>query len=147
MRSVRAGAVTGIVGFLLILIGLFSLLGRCAVPGAPCPSPSPNEIAAYLGLALLVLGVILLLRAGWHGRAAGWMLAAVAIVPVTWFVYELARQGICPMLSDPEVAQACLEAYGEMTAPILSYGAAGLVLLVGWLRWRRLRAVSPSPGG
>jgi hypothetical protein len=147
MRGIRAGAVAGVVGLLLIFVGLFSLLGRCAVPGAPCPSPSPNEIAAYLGLALLVLGVILLLRAGWHGRAAGWVLAAVAIVPVTWFTYELARQGICPMLSDPAVAQACLEAYGEMTAPMLSYGAAGLVLLVGLLRWRRLRAARPSSGG
>ena len=142
MRNTRSGAIVALVGFLLIFVGLFSGIGRCAVPGAPCPEPGPDEIAAYLGLALLTVGIVLLVRAGWRGSAAAWVLAAVAVVPVVWFIYELLRQGICPMLADRPAQQACLEAYGELTAPVLSYTAAAVVLVVVLVRRRRLRSAS-----
>ena len=139
MKPGRVGAAAAIVGVLLILVGLFSSFGRCAVPGAPCPSPSWNAVLAYVGLIVLVIGVGLLVSSGWRGSAGSWLLAAVAVVPAAWFAYELARQSLCPLLSDPALSRACLTAYGEMTAPALSYGLAGVVLLVGWLRLRRLR--------
>src|SRR5262245_18885915 len=101
----KAGTIAAVVGTVAIFIGLFSLLGRCAVPGAPCPSPSLNEIVAYGGLALLLIGVALLVRAGWRGNFAGWALAAVASVPATWFIYQLVRQEGCPLLADPEAAR------------------------------------------
>lgn len=132
----RAGAVAALLGVGLINFGVFGLAGRCARPGVPCPSPSLNEVAGYLGLVVLIIGVVMLGRSGWHGGASGWLLAAASAVPATWFVYELARQKLCPLLSDPAASRACLSAYGEMTAPMLSFGVAGLVLLVGWVRWR-----------
>jgi hypothetical protein len=125
-----------VVGAVSIFAGVFGFLDRCAVPGAPCPSPSPNEIVAYGGLVVLVIGVALLVRAGWRGSLAGWALAAVAAVPAAWFLYEIVRQEGCPLLADPTAAQACLAAFGEMTAPAISFGVAGVILLVGLLRWR-----------
>ncbi len=138
----RAGALAALLGVGLITFGVFGSAVRCARPGVPCPSPSLNELAAYLGLVGLVIGVVMLVRSGWRGGATDWLLAAAGVVPAAWFVYELARQKLCPLLSDPASARACLSAYGEMTAPVLSFGFAGLVLLVGWLRWRRTRAAS-----
>ena len=138
--ATRIGAGAAILGFLLILVGLFSFFGRCAVPGAPCPSPSWNQVLAYLGLFVLGIGVATLVWSGWQGSAVSWVLAAAAIVPTTWYVYELARQRLCPLLSDPALSRACLAAYGEMTAAVLSYGVGAFVLLVGWLRLRRLRS-------
>jgi hypothetical protein len=135
MRSTRAGILAAVVGAVSVFVGVFGFVGRCAVPGAPCPSPSPNEIFAYGGLVLLVIGVVLLVRAGWRGSLAGWALAAVAAVPAAWFVYEIVRQEGCPLLADP-AAQSCLPAFGEMTAPTISFGVAGMLLLVGLLRWR-----------
>jgi hypothetical protein len=140
MARTRTGALFALVGVVLIFVGTFSMIGRCAVPGAPCPSPRPSEIANYIGLVALVLGVGLLVRSGWHGSAAGWALAAVAVVPATWRIYEIARQGGCPLIADPAVARACLTAYGEMTAPVLSIGLAGFTLLVGWVRSRAVRS-------
>lgn len=142
-NGTRAGVVAALVGVGLINFGVFGFSGRCGFPGGPpCPSPSPNEVAAYLGLVVLVIGVVMLVRSGWRGSATGWILAAVGSVPATWFAYELARQELCPLLSDPAAARACLSAYGEMTAPVLSFGFAGLLLLVGWLRLRRTRAAA-----
>jgi hypothetical protein len=136
----RAGALVALLGVGLINFGLFTFVARCR-PGVPCPSPSLNEVAAYLGLVVLIIGVAMLVHSGWHGSAAGWMLAAAGTVPATWFVYELARQKLCPLLSDPAASRACLGAYGEMTAPVLSFGVAGLILVVGWVR-SRTRAAS-----
>lgn len=135
----RAGALAALLGIGMLIFGIFGFAGRCAVPGAPCPSPSWNQIVAYLGLLVLVIGVVTLVRSGWRGSAPSWVLAALAVVPATWFLYELARQKLCPLLSDPAASHACLTAFGEMTAPVLSYGVGGFVLAVGWLRLRRLR--------
>ena len=131
---IRGGVLAAVVGALLVFLGVFGFMGRCAVPGAPCPSPSLNEILAYGGQAVLLTGVILLCRAGWRGRFAGSALAAIASVPTTWFIYEVVRQEGCPLLADPKAAQACLAAYGEMTAPVISFGVAGALLLIGWSR-------------
>ena len=136
MSTTKAGTLAAVVGAASIFVGVFGYVGRCAVPGAPCPSPSPNEILAYGGLVLLVVGVMLLVRAGWRGSLAGWVVAAIASIPATWFVYEIVRQEGCPLLADPSAAQACLAAFGEMTAPTISFGVAGMLLLVGLLRWR-----------
>jgi hypothetical protein len=136
MSSTKAGILAAVVGAVSVFVGVFGFMGRCAVPGAPCPSPSPNEIFAYVGLVLLVIGVVLLVRAGWRGSLAGWVAAAIAAVPATWFVYEIVRQEGCPLLADPNAAQACLASFGEMTAPAISFGVAGMLLLVGLLRWR-----------
>lgn len=132
----RAGALAALLGVGLITFGVFGFAGRCGRPGVPCPSPSLNEVAAYLGLVVLIIGVVMLVRSGRRGSALDWLLAAAGMVPATWFVYELARQKLCPLLSDPAASRACLSAYGEMTAPVLSFGFAGLVLLLGWARWR-----------
>ena len=137
--TIRLGVLTAGVGVSLIFVGVFGFASRCAVPGVPCPTPSPNEILAYGGLVVLVIGVALLFRAGWHGSLVGSALGAVGAVPAAWFVYEIVRQEGCPHLADPVDAQACLAAYGEMTAPVISFGVAGLILLVGRLRWRRPR--------
>jgi hypothetical protein len=131
----RAGVLAAVLGSLLVFLGVFGFMGRCAVPGAPCPSPSLNEILAYGGLAVLLTGVTLLTWAGWRGRVAGSALAAIASVPATWFIYEVVRQEGCPLLANPIAAQACLTAYGEMTAPVISVSVAGASLLIGW--WRR----------
>ena len=133
---ITLGVLAAVVGASLIFMGVFGFAGRCAVPGAPCPSPSLNELLAYSGLVVLVIGVALFVRAGWHGSLVGSALAAVAAVPAAWFGYEVVRQEGCPLLADPVAAQACLAAYGEMTAPAISFGVAGLIFLVGWLRWR-----------
>lgn len=135
----RVGALAAVLGVLLILVGLFSF-GGCARPGVPCPSPSWNEVVAYLGIVVLILGLGMLVWSGWRGSRASWALAAVAAVPATWIVYELARQSVCPLLSDPALSLACLTAFGEMTAPVLSVGVGGFVLVAGSLRWRRIRA-------
>lgn len=123
----------------MIMVGLFSGIGRCAVPGAPCPSPRPDAILAYGGVVLMVVGIVVLLRSGWRGSLASSAIAALAVVPVVWFLYEIARQEGCPLIDDPATRQACLESFGEMTAPLLSYGVGLLVLAIGWLRWRRAR--------
>jgi hypothetical protein len=136
MSTTKAGILAAVVGASSIFVGVFGFMGRCAVPGAPCPSPSPNEIFAYGGLVVLVIGVALLVRAGWRGSLAGWALAAVASVPATWWIYEIVRQEGCPLLADSNSVQACLAAYGEMTAPIISFGVAGFLFLIGWVRWR-----------
>lgn len=133
---IKTGLLAAVIGSLLVFMGVFGLMGRCAVPGAPCPSPSLNEIFGYGGLVVLVIGVALLMRAGWRGNLTGSALAAVASVPATWRTYEIARQEGCPLLADPITAQACLAAYGEMTAPVVSFGVAGLLLLVAWWRAR-----------
>jgi hypothetical protein len=133
---IKIGLLAAAIGSFMVFMGVFGFMGRCAVPGAPCPSPNLNEIFGYGGLVILVIGVILLMRAGWRGNLAGAALAAVASVPATWWTYEIVRQERCPLLADPLTAQACLAAFGEMTAPVISFGAAGLLLLVGWLRWR-----------
>lgn len=133
---IKPGVLTAVVGASLIFVGVFGFASRCAVPGAPCPTPSPNEILAYGGLVVLVIGVALLVRAGWHGSLVGSALAAVGAVPAAWFIYEIVRQEGCPLLADPVAAQACLGAYGEMTAPVISVVVAGLIFLVGWIRWR-----------
>jgi len=135
----RTGAAVAFLGFLFILGGLFGSVGRCAVPGVPCPSPSWNEILAFLGLGILVIGIALLIWSGWRGSAAAWVLAAIAVVPAVWFLYELGRQELCPLISDPAASDACLTAYGEMTAPVLSYSVGGVLLGVGWLRLRQRR--------
>jgi hypothetical protein len=145
MTRTKAGILAAVVGAVSVFVGVFGFMGRCAVPGAPCPSPSPNEIFAYGGLVLLVIGVVLLVRAGWRGSLVGWALAAVAAVPATWFVYEIVRQEGCPHLADPIAAQACLAAFGEMTAPGISFGVAGMLLLVGLLRWRPRRSRDIAP--
>jgi hypothetical protein len=136
MNVLKAGVAAAILGAMSIFLGVFGFAYRCAVPGVPCPSPSPNEILAYGGLVVLVVGVLLLLRAGWGGRLAASALAAAATVPATWFLYEIVRQEGCPLLPDPDAAEACLGGFGEMTAPVISFGVAALILLVGWLRWR-----------
>jgi hypothetical protein len=133
----RVGAIAALVGVIFILVGLFSSIGSCAVAGVPCPSPSWNEILAYLGAVVLLVGIATLVWSGWHGSAGSWMLAAVSAVPAIWFVYELGRQSICPLINDPVVSGACLKAYGEMTAPVLSFGLGAVLLTVGWLRLRR----------
>lgn len=139
MGATRIGALTALAGLLLIFIGVFSGIGGCHVPGAPCPSPRPSEIAAYLGIALAVIGSVVLVRSSWRGSLASSAFAAVAVVPTTWTLYEFARQDGCPLLGDPAVVSACLTAYGEMTAPVLSFGLGVVVLLVGLLRWRGVR--------
>ena len=133
---IKTGLLAAATGSLAIFMGVFGFMGRCAAPGAPCPSPSLNEIFGYGGLVILVIGVLLLMRAGWRGSLTASALAAVASVPATWWTYEIARQEGCPLLTDPITVQACLSAYGEMTAPAISFGVAGLLLLVGWTRWR-----------
>jgi hypothetical protein len=137
--DVRAGAVAALIGVPLILGGLFGSIGSCARPDVPCPSPRWNEVAAYLGLASLVFGIGLLVWSGWRGSGTGWVLAAVAAMPATWFLYELGRQTLCPLITDPSVSSACLTAYGEMTAPVLSFAVGGILLALGWLRARQLR--------
>lgn len=137
----RVGALTALLGVLLIMVGLFSF-GGCARPNVPCPSPTWNEVIAYLGVVVLFVGIAMLVWSGWRGSLASWVLAAVAAVPATWFVYERARQSICPMLDDPASSRACLTAYGEMTAPLLSLGVGVFVLVTGSLRLRRLRPSS-----
>ena len=146
MSAMKGGTIAAVVGTVAIFVGLFGLLGRCAVPGAPCPSPSPNEIVAYGGLAALIIGVALLLRAGWRGTFGGWAVAAVTSVPATWFVYELVRQEGCPQLADPEAADACIGGFGfglgEMTAPTISMAVAGVILVLGLFRWRSRRTLT-----
>ena len=139
---IKLGVVMAVVGASAMFMGVFGFARRCAVPGAPCPTPSPTSILAFGGLLILVIGVALLVRAGWHGSLVGSALAAVGAVPAAWFIYELMRQKGCPLLADPDAAQACLAAYGEMTAPIISFGVAGLIFLVGWLRWRGRAALT-----
>jgi hypothetical protein len=136
MGRTTSGALMALAGFLLLFIGLFSGIGRCAVPGAPCPSPGPDEILAYSGIVLLVLGVALLLRAGMRGSPVGVALAALGAIRATWFIYELGRQSGCPLLGDPDTQDACLRAFGEMTAPVLSAAVGLVVFIVGWLRLR-----------
>jgi len=144
-RTTRAGALAALFGAVLVLVGLFLPFSRCG-PGVPCPSPSWNALVAYLGLIVLVVGVAMLVWAGWRGSRLSWMLAAAASVPATWFVYEVARQNLCPMLTDPALSNACLTAYGTMTAPVLSFGVGGLLLVVGWLRlWAAHRVTSNNP--
>jgi hypothetical protein len=133
----KLGIVLAVVGAASMFEGVFGFIGRCANPGAPCPSPSPSEIIAYGGLILLAMGLALLVRAGWRGSLAAWALAAVAAVPAAWFLYETVRQKGCPLLADPNAAKSCLAAFGEMTAPTISYGLAVVILVVGLLRWRR----------
>lgn len=140
MSQAKAGILAAAVGAVSVFAGVFGFLGRCAVPGAPCPSPSPNEIFAYGGLVLLLIGVALLVRESYRGRLAAGALAAVAAIPAAWFVYEVVRQEGCPLLADANAAQACLASFGEMTAPIISFGVAGMLLLVGLLRWRTRRS-------
>lgn len=139
MRTTRIGVLTALAGVLLVFVGLFSGIGGCYVPGAPCPSPSAGEISLYLGIVVLVLGLVVLVRSGWRGSLASSAFASIAIVPAMWTFYEIARQSGCPLLADPTVASACLAAYGEMTAPVLSFGLGVVVLLVGFLRWRGVR--------
>lgn len=139
MGMTRIGALAALAGVLLIFVGLFSGIGGCYVPGAPCPSPSAGEISAYLGIVVLVFGFVVLVRSSWRGSLASSAFAAVAIIPATWTLYEIARQDGCPLLADPAVVSTCLAAYGEMTAPVLSFGVGVVVLLVGFLRWRGLR--------
>jgi hypothetical protein len=141
MARTRTGALVALAGVLLLLVGLFSGIGRCAVPGAPCPSPGPDEILAYSGIALLIVGIALLLRAGMRGSPASVALAALGAIPATWFLYELGRQSGCPLLEEPETQSACLRAFGEMTAPVLSVGVGLVVFVVGWLK---LRGRAPS---
>jgi hypothetical protein len=140
MSRTKASALGALFGALLIFVGVFGFLGRCAVPGAPCPSPSLNEIAAYGGLVVLLISVAALVWLGWRGSLLASALGAVGAVPATWFAYEIARQSGCPLLTDPALADACLTAYGEMTAPVLSFGVAGLILLMGWARRGRRRS-------
>jgi hypothetical protein len=121
------------VGVLLIFFGLFSMADRCAVPIAPCPRPRPTEIVAYAGLLILILAVGLLMRSARRGSLAGAASAAAASVPATWFLYEILRQGLCPLIDDDSTAQACFQAYGTMTAPVLSAAVAVLLFAIGWL--------------
>lgn len=134
-----AGAMFALVGLLMIFLGLFSFIGRCAVPGAACPSPRPSEVLAYGGVLVLAVGVTLLFSSAWRGSLPSSVLSAVATIPLTWVLYEIVRQSGCPLIADPGMASACFTAFGEMTAPVLSLGAGGLVLLLGWRRWRALR--------
>ena len=122
MSATKAGALIALVGSVLIFVGLFGMLGRCAVPGAPCPSPSLGEVAAYGGLLLLVLGVLILVRSGLRGNLASSALGAVAALPATWTLYEVLRQGV------PLPAIGVLD---EMTAPALSTAVALAILGVG----------------
>lgn len=140
MNTSKVGLLAAVVGTAAIFVGLFGLLGRCAVPGAPCPSPSLNEIVGYGGLVLLVIGAALLIWSGWRGNLAASALAAAAAVPAIWFGYEIVRQEGCPLIADPNAAQACLNGFGEMTAPAISFGVAAVILLVGFLRSRAKRA-------
>jgi hypothetical protein len=133
----KSGIAAAVFGAGSIFIGVFGFVGRCAVPNTPCPSPSPNTIFSFGGLIVLIFGVALLLRAGWRGRVAAWVLAGIAAAPGTWFVYEVVRQHGCPLIADAVAARACLAAYGEMTAPAITFGVSALVLLIGWLRLRR----------
>ena len=92
----------------------------------------------FVGLALMAVSLVLLIRSGWRGSAGSWLVGAAGTVVATWAIYELLRQSVCPLINDPAAMTACLSAWGVMTAPVLSYVAGGLVLLVGWLRLRRL---------
>lgn len=141
---IRMGVLAAVFGSLLIFLGVFGFMGRCGALGTACPFPSVNEILAYGGLAVLLTGVILLIRAGWRGSVAGSALAAIASVPATWFIYEIVRQEGCPLLADPVAVQACLGAYGEMTAPVISYSVAGAVFVIGLLRRRAVDARATS---
>jgi len=95
MRRNGVGTALAVLGFLSIIVGLFSGIGRCAVAGAICPSPRPSEILAYGGLVVLVAGVLVLISSGWQGSVVSWVVAAVATFPATWTIYEIARQGPC----------------------------------------------------
>lgn len=132
MNATKTGALMALAGSALIFVGLFGMLGRCAVPGAPCPSPSAGEIAAYGGLVILVLGVFILVRSGWRGHLASSVLGALAAVPATWTFYEIVRQGI------PLPGIGVLD---EMTAPVLSAAVALTILLVGAMRRARSRDI------
>ena len=136
--GMRTGLLASLVGFLLLMIGVFGFAGRCARPDVPCPSPSPNQVAAYLGLVLLVFGVVVLIRSGWRGSALSWVLATAAVVPTTWFVYEMVRQS--PGM--PEIG--FLE---EMTAPVLSATAALIVIVMGVIRARGRRGSEVQTAG
>jgi hypothetical protein len=88
----------------------------------------------FIGLALMAISLLLLVRAGWRGSRSSWVVAAIGAVIGTWTVYELLRQSVCPLIDDRTTMIACLTAYGEMTAPVLSATAGAIVLAVGWLR-------------
>lgn len=122
-----------LIGSLLIFVGVFGMLGRCAVPGAPCPSPSPGEVAAYGGLIVLVLGVFILVRSGLRGSLASSALGALAAIPATWTLYEVVRQGV------PLPGIGVLE---EMTAPALSATVALAILVVGAVSHVRSRDIA-----
>lgn len=139
MRAARGGVVLAAGGFASILIGLFSFVGRCAVPGAPCPSPRLSEVLTYGGLALLFAGIALLVLSGWRGRTGSWVLAAVATVPATWTFYEVARQGPCQTAASGLALTVCNAipfGLGGVAAPLVSALAALIVLGVGGLRLR-----------
>lgn len=92
----------------------------------------------FIGLALMAVSLVLLVRSGWRGNRWSWLVAGTGAVIATWTIYELLRQSVCPLIEDPSAMLACLTAYGEMTAPVLSFGAGLSVLVVGWLRLRRV---------
>src|SRR5690242_14114811 len=95
MRQMWIGVLLAAAGFLSIVVGLFSGIGGCYVPGAPCQSPRLDELLAYGGLVVLLVGIVTLGFAGWRGSVSSWVIAALAIVPATWTLYEIARQGPC----------------------------------------------------
>lgn len=130
-NGTRAAATMAVVGVLLIFFGLFGMFDRCGL-SAPCPRPRPSEIVAYAGLIVLVIGTGLLLRLARRGSLAAALCAAAASVPATWFLYEVLRQGLCPLIDDPSAARDCFRAYGTMTAPVLSAGVAVMLFAVGW---------------
>ena len=98
-------------------------------------SGTTTRTAFWIGYPLTWLAFALLVRAGWRGSWLGWFFAAVPAVVLTWVTYELVRQG--PGYPD-------IGFLDEMTAPVLSLGAAVVVIGTGFLRLGWLRMSSPS---
>lgn len=89
-----------------------------------------TRVAYVAGIALLSLAVVSIIRSGWRGSRAAWVVAAPAAAILTWTFYELARQDV-PL---PQIGFL-----GEMTAPTLSAVVAIGLLILGWARTSRLR--------
>ena len=133
MSATKTGTLIALVGSLLIFVGLFGMLGRCARPDVPCPSPSLGEVSAYGGLLVLVFAVFILVRSGLRGNFSSAALGAVAALPATWTLYEVVRQGV------PLPGIGVLD---EMTAPALSAAVALAIVVVGAMRHLRSRDIA-----
>ena len=125
----KLGTTLLVVAAILVGYGVFGM-DRSGVTSRP---------SYFIGLGLMAMSLGLLVRAGWRGDGGSWMVAAVGFVIATWTVYELLRQSVCPLLDDTAGRIACLTAYGEMTAPTLSFAVGAVVLVAGWVRLRRRR--------